>query len=97
MTWATLIPSAAKGVTIEVAELAFSVASPPTAGSMRGTTPRRAAVVGRVGSEQMDGMLTTNGLKFCSAATRPRAAATARSLVPSSAMMLSAWVSSEIC
>ena len=74
----------------EVFELAFSRASPPTAGSMRGTTPRRAAVVGRVGSEQMDGMLTTKGLKFCSAATRPRAAAMAASLVPSSETIRSA-------
>lgn len=88
---------ASKGVTIEVAELAFSVASSPTAGSMRGTTPRSAAVVGRVGSEQIEGMETTKGLKFCSAATRPRAAAMAASLVPSSAMMASAWVSSVVC
>lgn len=93
MTWATLKPSAEKGVTIDLAELAFSSASPPTAGSMRGTTPRRAAVLGRVGSEQMDGMLTTKGLKFCSAATRPRAAAMALSLVPSSVIIWSAWVS----
>jgi len=93
MTWATLKPSAEKGVVTEVFELAFSMSWPPTAGSMRGTTPRRAAVVGRVGSEQMDGMLTTKGLKFCSAATRPRAAAIALSLVPSSAMIWSAWVS----
>ena len=69
-------------MTIEVLELAFSRASPPTAGSIKGTTPRRARVVGRVGSEQMEGMLTTKGLKFCSAATSPRAAATAASLEP---------------
>lgn len=93
MTCATLNPSAGKGVVIDFFELAFSRASPPTAGSMRGTTPRRAAVVGRVGSEQMDGMLTTKGLKFCSAATRPRAAAMAASLVPSSETIRSARVS----
>lgn len=42
---------------------------------MRGTTPRRAAVVGSVGSLQMEGISTTNGLKFCSAPAKPRAAA----------------------
>lgn len=93
MTWATLKPSAGKGVVIDFFELAFSRTSPTTAGSMRGTTPRRAAVVGRVGSEQMDGMLTRKGLKFCSAATRPRAAAMAASLVPSSETMRSACFS----
>ncbi len=50
-------------------------------------------MVGRVGSEQMEGISTTNGLKFCSAATRPRAAAIAASLVPSSETMRSAWLS----
>jgi hypothetical protein len=90
MTWATLNPSAGKGVIFDALALAFSTASPTTAGSMSGTTPRRAAVVGRVGSEQIDGMLTINGLKFCSAATSPRAAETAASLVPSSAMIESA-------
>ena len=54
--------------------MAFSVLDPPTAGSMRGTIPRKASVVGRVGSLQIVGMLTTNGLKFCSAATSPIAA-----------------------
>lgn len=76
---------ASNGVILEEFEFAFSTSCPITAGSMRGTTPRRAAVVGRVGSEQIDGTLTTKGLKFCSAATRPRAAAMAASLVPSSA------------
>jgi hypothetical protein len=51
---------------------------------------RRAAVVGRVGSEQIEGMLTTKGLKFCSAATRPRAAAIPASLLPSSPTIESA-------
>ena len=82
-------------MTLEELEFASSTSCPTTAGSMRGTTPRRAAVVGRVGSEQTDGMLTTKGLKFCSAATRPRAAAMAASLVPSSATILSAWVDSD--
>lgn len=81
---------AVNGVVAEVFELVFSTSWPPTAGSMRGTTPRSASVVGRVGSEQTEGISTLNGLKFCSAATRPRAAAMARSLVPSSAIMLSA-------
>ena len=53
--------------------------------------------MGRVGSEQMEGISTTKGLKFCSAATRPLAAATAASLDPSSEMMRSAWVSSGDC
>lgn len=97
MTWATLSPSAGKGVIFDLLALAFSTISPTTAGSMRGTTPRRAAVVGRVGSEQIDGMSTRNGLKFCSAATRPRAAAIAASLFPSSATIASAWVSSATC
>jgi hypothetical protein len=78
---------------MDVAERAFSVSDPPTAGSIRGTTPRSSALFGRVGSEQMDGIETTKGLKFCSAATSPRAAATARSELPNSVMMLSAWVS----
>lgn len=95
MTWATLRPSAVKGVVMEVLELAFSRVDPPTAGSIRGTTPRRAAVFGRVGSEQMDGTETTNGLKFCSAATKPRAAAMTASLDPSCVMMESACVSSK--
>jgi len=94
MTCATLKPSAAKGVIFDLFELAFSRDESRTAGSMRGTTPRRATVVGRVGSEQMDGMDVTKGLKFCSAATRPRAAAMAASLVPRVATMWSAWVSS---
>jgi len=75
MTSATLFPVASKGVVREVAAFAFSTAEPPTAGSTRGTTPRRAAVVGRVGSLQMDGTLTLKGLKFCSAPASPRAAA----------------------
>jgi hypothetical protein len=59
----------------DLAALAFSKSEPVTAGSIRGTTPRRASVLGRVGSLQIDGMLTTKGLKFCSAPARPRAAA----------------------
>ena len=54
---------------MEVFEFAFSTSCPPTAGSIRGTTPRSSADFGRVGSLQMDGMDTTKGLKFCSAAT----------------------------
>jgi len=77
----------------EVAEFAFSVADPPTAGSTRGTIPRRAAVVGSVGSLQIDGILTTKGLKFCSAATRPAAAAMESAPVPSVATIKSACLS----
>lgn len=69
MTWATLNPVASNGVVMLVAELAFSTSCPPTAGSIRGTTPRSSADLGRVGSEQMEGMEATKGLKFCSAAT----------------------------
>ncbi len=75
MTSATLSPAALKGVVKEVAALAFSRVDPVTAGSMRGTTPRRASVVGRVGSLHIDGIETTKGLKFCSAPASPRAAA----------------------
>lgn len=80
-------------MTMDLFELAFSTTSPTTDGSIKGTTPRRASVVGRVGSEQMDGMDTKKGLKFCSAATKPRAAEIALSEVPSSATMVSAWLS----
>ena len=82
ITCATLNPSALNGVVTELADRAFSTSEPPTAGSTSGTTPRSSALFGRVGSEQIDGIETAKGLKFCSAATRPRAAATARSLVP---------------
>jgi hypothetical protein len=75
MTSATLRPVASNGVIREEAALEFSSAEPPTAGSTRGTTPRRLSVTGRVGSLQIDGMLTKKGLKFCSAPARPRAAA----------------------
>lgn len=85
MTSATLRPSALKAVVLLVAELAFSVSLPTTAGSMSGTIPLSTAVVGSVGSLQIEGMLTTNGLKFCSAATRPFAAAIESAPVPSSA------------
>ncbi len=74
--------------------LIIEIGSYPTAGLMRGRTPRSAAVVGRVGSLQTEGTVATNGLKFCSAATSPRAAAIALPLVPSCAMMESARVSS---
>ncbi|TGO29046.1 hypothetical protein BPAE_0019g00160 [Botrytis paeoniae] len=93
ITSATLRPSAANGVVVLVALFAFSVALPPTAGSIKGTTPRRAAVVGKVGSEQILGTETTKGLKFCSAATRPRAAEMTAGSSPSCATMASAWVS----
>lgn len=83
ITSATLRPSAANGVVVLVALFAFSVALPPTAGSIKGTTPRRAAVVGKVGSEQMFGTETAEGLKFCSAATRPRAAEMTAGSLPS--------------
>lgn len=73
-----------------MAEFAFSSAEPPTDGSTRGTTPRSAAVVGRVGSPQIVGMLTTNGLKFCSAPARPLAAAMTCDAVPSSETIKSA-------
>jgi hypothetical protein len=75
MTSATLSPVASNGVVREEAALVFSSDEPPTAGSTRGTTPRRLSVTGRVGSLQIDGMLTRKGLKFCSAPARPRAAA----------------------
>ena len=91
MTSATLNPVASKGVATEVLELAFSVLDPTTAGSIRGTIPLRTAVVGRVGSEQMDGMSTLKGLKFCSAATRPLAAAIESAPVPSWATISSAF------
>lgn len=93
ITSATLRPSAANGVVVLVALFAFSVSLPPTAGSIKGTTPRRAAVVGKVGSEQMFGTETAEGLKFCSAATRPRAAEMTAGSLPSCATMASAWVS----
>lgn len=83
MTSATLNPVASKEVVTELLEFAFSVEDPPTAGSTRGTIPLRASVVGRVGSEQMDGISTLKGLKFCSAATRPLAAAMESAPVPS--------------
>jgi hypothetical protein len=90
MICATLKPALANGVVFEVTELEFSRAEPPTAGSTRGTTPLRAAVVG---SSQMLGTLTTKGLKFCSAATRPLAAEMTWGSVPSSETIKSAWVS----
>ena len=93
ITWATLMPVLEKAVLREVAEFAFSVAEPPTAGSTRGTIPRRATVVGRVGSLQMEGTSTTKGLKFCSAATRPWAAAMESAPVPRVATIKSACVS----
>jgi hypothetical protein len=93
MICATLKPALANGVVFEVTELEFSRAEPPTAGSTRGTTPLRAAVVGKVGSSQMLGTLTTKGLKFCSAATRPLAAEMTWGSVPSSETIKSAWVS----
>jgi len=61
---------------------------------MRGTTPRSSAVVGRLVSPQIAGTVTTKGLKFCSAAIYPRAAAIALSLLPSAAMIVSACLSS---
>lgn len=65
------MPVALNAVLSDAAEFEFSRAEPPTAGSMRGTMPRRTAVVGRVGSLQIEGMWTRKGLKFCSAATKP--------------------------
>lgn len=94
ITSATLNPAAANGVLTDVAEFAFSTSWPATAGSISGTTPRSSAVVGRVASEQIEGTDVTKGLKFCSAATYPRAAAMALSLLPSAAMMESACWSS---
>lgn len=93
ITSATLRPSASNGVATLVLLFAFSSSLPPTAGSTRGTTPRSAAVVGSAGSEQIFGTETTKGLKFCSAATRPRAADTTAEALPSWATMASAWVS----
>ena len=60
MTSATLMPSALNGVVRDWAEAAFSTSDPPTAGSTRGTMPRMRALVGRVGSLQMVGMLVVN-------------------------------------
>lgn len=88
--WATLKPSALNGVLALLFEFAFSTLEPTTAGSTRGTIPLKTAVVGRVGSEQIDGTLTTKGLKFCSADTTPLAAVIESSPVPNSAMILSA-------
>jgi hypothetical protein len=87
MISATLRPALANGVLMLLADRAFSVAAPTTSGSMSGTIPLRATVVGRVGSLQMVGILTLNGLKFCSAATRPLAAARASAPVPSWAII----------
>jgi len=91
MTSATLSPVASNGAVRDVAWLAFSSVEPPTAGSTNGTMPRRARVVGKVGSLHMDGMSTLKGLKFCSAATRPRAAATDWVPFPSWATISSAF------
>ena len=93
MISATLMPALANGVVTDFAELAFSRSEPTTAGSMRGTIPRRASVVGRVGSLQIDGTETTKGLKFCSAATSPRAAAIESAPVPRVATIKSACLS----
>lgn len=93
ITSATLNPSAVNGVEILDLLFAFSPSLPPTAGSIKGTTPRREAVVGNVGSEQIFGTEATKGLKFCSAATRPRAAEITAGSLPSCATMASAWVS----
>lgn len=82
MTWATLIPSAVKGVVREVAAFLFSTSEPVTAVSTIGTTPRSSAVAGRETSEQIDGTETTKGLKFCSAPASPRAAAMTAGSVP---------------
>jgi hypothetical protein len=90
ITWATLRPSAGSGVVNDAFDAAFSASEPTTAGSTSGITPRRRGLAGRVGSSQNVGMETTKGLKFCSAATRPRAAVTASAPVPSSVRMLSA-------
>ncbi len=64
----------------------IEIGSYPTAGSMRGTAPRSAAVMGRVDSLQTGGTVATNGLRFRSTATSPRTAAIALPLVPSCAM-----------
>lgn len=93
MTSATDIPVLLSCVVSEAAELAFSLSEPVTAGSMRGTIPRRSGLTGREVSLQIEGTETTKGLKFCSAATRPRAAATASAPSPSWVRMRSAWVS----
>lgn len=93
MTSATLRSVASNGVVKLEAAFAFSRMEPVTAGSMSGTTPRRARVVGSVGSEQMEGMDTTKGLKFCSAPARPRAAAMTWSSVPKVETIRSACVS----
>lgn len=90
MISATLKPALANGVLRDFAELAFSRSDPVTAGSMRGITPRSASVFGRVGSLQMEGILVAKGLKFCSAATSPLAAARASAPLPSCVMMASA-------
>lgn len=88
---AILFPVASRGVVKEAFDAAFSTSEPVTAGSMRGTIPRRASVVGRVGSEQKVGLSVADGLKFCSAATRPFAASTPPS--PRVATISSAFVS----
>lgn len=65
------------------------MSDPTTAGSTSGMTPLRRGLAGRLASLQMVGMLTTKGLKFCSAPTKPRAAATAAAEVPRFARMAS--------
>ena len=52
--------------------------------------PRSTAVDGNAGSEQIVGIEAAKGLKFFSAATRPRAALTESAPAPSWAMILSA-------
>lgn len=88
---AMLFPVASRGVVKDAADAAFSTSAPVTAGSTRGTIPRRASVVGSVGSEQNVGLSVADGLKFCSAATRPFAASSPPS--PRVATISSALVS----
>jgi hypothetical protein len=87
---ATLRPASVKGLASDVAELAFWTSAPTTAGSTRGTMPRRAAVAGRLASLQMVGICWAKGLKFFSAATRAAAAAMTWGSLPSSATIWSA-------
>lgn len=93
ITSATERPVASNGVVSEVAELAFSVSDPVTAGSTRGTIPRSSCVAGRVASPQIEGISTLKGLKFCSAATTAAAPLMTAGSVPKVVTILSARVS----
>ena len=66
-TWATLILVAVKGVVNDWTESWFTRVEPRMAGSINGVIPRRASVVGSVGSLQRVGTSWLKVLKFCSA------------------------------